>query len=364
MLAKVIEASDRSRFEHAVIGLGPEGPVAARLRQIGVRVSCLAISRRNLFPSLFHFQKLGTLADPHIIAGWMYHGNLAASLLSTVLPSRPPVLWGIRQTLYDLSREKRGTAATIRLGAVLSRRAPKKIIYNSTVAATQHAQIGYDTTRGLVIPNGFDLDRFAPSEDLYRKLRKDLGLRDGTLVIGMVARFHAMKRHDVFLSAIPSIIRDYPQTHFLMAGAGITPDNETLMRIVNMHGVAQSVSLLGERSDVEQILPGLDILCMPSGWGEGFPNVIGEAMSCEVPCVVTDVGDAAKVLGPAGIVVAPGSAEELARGAKTLLSRGAGARRILGELGRERASEQFDLNSVARRFENVFQTYASQRESF
>jgi glycosyltransferase involved in cell wall biosynthesis len=355
MLAKVIAGSDRSRFVHSVISLGAETPIGMDLDRQGVEVSSLNLSLRSAVPGVFRLRKLGRRVDPDLVVGWMYHGNLAASALSVGLGSRPPVLWGIRQTLYELSREKRATAAAIRIGAMLSHRAPKRIIYNSKVAARQHAEFGYDPRREMIIPNGFDINRFKPSGVLYQKLRRDLGLSPGTVLIGMVARVHPMKRHDLFLAAIPAIRDCHPGTHFLLVGDGATPSNPEIMSHVARHKISDCLTFLGQRTDIDQILPGLDILCMSSGWGEGFPNVVGEAMCCEVPCVVTDVGDAAEVLGAAGIVISPNDENEIARGVNALLSQGSAARKTLGKAGRERVRQNFDLDSVGRKFDAVFQ---------
>ena len=103
----------------------------------------------------------------------MYHGNLTATIGSWLLPRRPPVLWNVRHSLHDLALEKPLTRLIIRLSSRLSR-LPQAIIYNSRVSAAQHARLGFDASRAVVIPNGFNGTQFRPQPEAGAHLRRDL----------------------------------------------------------------------------------------------------------------------------------------------------------------------------------------------
>jgi glycosyltransferase involved in cell wall biosynthesis len=98
----------------------------------------------------------------------------------------------------------------------------------------------------------------------------------------------------------------------------------------------------------------MDIFCLSSRT-EGFPNVVGEAMTMGVPCVVTDVGDAAVLVGDAGIVVPKENPTELARGIRKLITTPCCARRQLGQKARERIYQEFSIQRTRDSFETLYQ---------
>jgi glycosyltransferase involved in cell wall biosynthesis len=118
-------------------------------------------------------------------------------------------------------------------------------------------------------------------------------------------------------------------------------------------GVSNAMRLVGRRDDVARLTAALDIASL-SSVGEGFPNVVGEAMACGVPCVVTDVGDAAYLVGTSGMVVPPRNPAALARAWKELLDAGSERRRTMGHLARERILTEFNLPDIVKRYENLY----------
>jgi glycosyltransferase involved in cell wall biosynthesis len=174
----------------------------------------------------------------------------------------------------------------------------------------------------------------------------------------MVARYDPMKDHATLLQALHLLLHDQTNAtinvHLVLIGKGMTPDNAALMHLVRSYGLEQYVHLLGERRDVAQLTPGFDIATLSSAFGEGFPNVIGEAMACGVSCVVTNVGDSAGVVGETGIVVHPRNAAALARGWRTLIALGPQGRQRMGQAARRRIEEQFDLSVIVQRYEALY----------
>jgi glycosyltransferase involved in cell wall biosynthesis len=99
----------------------------------------------------------------------------------------------------------------------------------------------------------------------------------------------------------------------------------------------------------------LDVFSLSSSYGESFPNVIGEAMACGVPCVVTDVGDAAWILGNTGRVVPPRDPRALADAWREMIDLGPGGRLALGREARSRVIERFTVESVVARYDAVYE---------
>lgn len=358
MLYKLLAATDRSRFEPTVISLAGCGTLGQRIEALGVKVHSVGMAPGIKLPAaLLRLMRLARGLQPDLIQGWMYHGNLAATLCGRMVPGYVPVLWNIRHTPYDLKNEKPGTAAVIRLGARLSSR-PERIIYNARASAQQHDLLGYAAHKVAVIPNGFDCDTFKPSESARWKIRRELGLDGQALLVGLIARYHPIKDHANFIRAAGTLAERLPEVNFVLAGRDVDKKNPALLDEIRKAGVASRTYLLGERADIPEITAALD-LASSSSWGEAFPNVIGEAMACGVPCVVTNVGDSAWIVGETGIVVPPRDPAAWAKAWETLIKAGVAERRRLGVASRQRIADYFSLPKIVARYEELYEAVLS-----
>jgi glycosyltransferase involved in cell wall biosynthesis len=284
----------------------------------------------------------------------MYHGNMAALVAGSIWPGRrTPVLWNIRHTPGDLKLEKWVTAQLIRIGAHLSSRTAR-ILYNSSVSARYHEDMGYSPARSLVIPNGVPCDEFSPAAVERCMLRADLRLGSNRLLVGRIARYHAMKDFTTFLRAAKVVAQRGQDVQFVMVGAGVDDENSVLTQQIRDLGLSARVHMLGEQRDMPALIAGLDICCSSSAWGEGFPNVIAEAMACGVPCAVTDVGDSAHLVADTGKVVRAGDVEGLASALQELLDLQPSDRAVFGQAARRRIQQYFSLDRMAARYEELY----------
>ena len=112
------------------------------------------------------------------------------------------------------------------------------------------------------------------------------------LIIGLVARWDSLKDHSMFIEAAAAVSREHEDIYFVLVGRGIEWETPELAALIRTAGLQDRMILLGERDDIPSLTAAFDIACS-SSITEGFPTTIGEAMACGVPCVVTDVGDAA-----------------------------------------------------------------------
>jgi glycosyltransferase involved in cell wall biosynthesis len=362
MLYKLLSMHDRNRFSPHIISLLDKGTIGPRIEQLDIPVHTLCM--HSVFPTLRQLTKLAGITreiNPDLILGWMYHGNLAASY-AAFFCGMPPVCWNIRQTLYSLSYEKKRTALVIRCCALLSR-LPTHIIYNARESVIHHESSGYRRDKSFVIPNGFDVDIFRPDDNASEKVRQELNVPTNSPLIGLIARYHPMKDHENFLRAAALLVKQQPSTHFVLVGKDVDRHNLLLQGMVESLGLSGHVHLLGERSDVPLITSALDIATSSSSYGEAFPNVVGEAMSCGVPCVVTNVGDSAWIIGDTGRVVAPSDPQLLANALLELITMGAEKRRLLGKKARQRICDNFSLDVVVRRYEALFEQLTAREGS-
>jgi glycosyltransferase involved in cell wall biosynthesis len=166
----------------------------------------------------------------------------------------------------------------------------------------------------VTIRNGIDVDRFRPATPAERlAARAAFGCPEAAFVIAVVARLDPMKDHPTFLSALGIALRTAPSLRGLIVGDGPLPVAAQLQAEAAELGIADAVIWVAARDRICEIYHAADLLCLPSAFGEGFPNVVGEAMACGLTCVVTSVGDAAALVGATGHVVPPASPDALAR---------------------------------------------------
>ena len=350
MLARLVVAADSSRFEHVVLPLREGGPLTERVRETGALTGALQVDgTRNLITAPLRLGARLRELRPDLVQGWLLQGNLAATVGTSLGRPHTPVLWNVRWTLYDVGSERLTTQALLRISGRLARH-PSRIIFNSHVAVFQHAGIGYPSKRARVIPNGFDTERFRPDPAARIDVRRELDIPADAEVMGMVARYHPMKDHAMSLRAAARVVERRPNAMFVYAGRGVDDGNEELSRLVQALGLAGRVRLLGELQDVARLYASFDVYWMSSvarGIAEGFPNVIAEAMACGVPCVVTDIGDSASIIGQSGRVVQSRDWRAFGDATAELLDGGPAMLARLSNEVRERIERNFSLDVVA-----------------
>lgn len=353
MLLKILTKMDRKTFFPVVVSLTDIGTVGPKIQELGISVHGIGMRPGRPDPlSIFRFIRLVKRLRPNLLQGWMYHGNLAAQFINTFLPISVRVLWNVRHSVYDLNNEKRMTAWMIRLCARLSSK-PSKILYNSRISASQHEALGYVSEKRVMIPNGFDIDVFSPSEQARQEIRKELNLPASSFLIGLIGRYHPMKDHGNFIRAASHIAQTHPEVHFLLAGPKVDSNNIELTDLIKNLGLTSKFHLMGERNDISRLTASLDI-ASSSSFTEAFSNTIGEAMACEVPCVVTNVGDSDWMVGDTGRVVPPRDSVAMASAWEELLDIGLEGRKALGAKARERIINNFSINKIASYYEALY----------
>jgi glycosyltransferase involved in cell wall biosynthesis len=346
---------DRNRFENEVISLTGLGPMAERLEASGVRVRALGM-RRGV-PNPLHLLRLSQWlreSQPSVVQTWMYHADLIGGIAAG-MAGRPVVVWGIHHTNLEPGQNKRLTIWTARMCAWLSRRIPKRVVCCSEVSRQAHVQFGYAEQKMEVIPNGFDLQEFHPDAEARSSLRRELGIAEETPLIGMAARFHVQKGQRNFVEAARRLHARVPDAHFVLCGKGVDANNAELKAWIEQGGAGlrDVFHLLGSRRDMPRFFAALDI-ATSSSLSEAFPMAVGEAMACGTPCVVTNVGDSAMIVGDIGKVVPAEDPQALADAWQSLLASGAAARKQMGQAARSRIEQRFAVGSVVERYQELY----------
>jgi glycosyltransferase involved in cell wall biosynthesis len=263
----------------------------------------------------------------------------------------------------DMSHYRRLSSTVLRLCVLLSGW-PQAVIVNSKAGQIFHYRLGYHPRRWVHIPNGIDTGQFQPNPSARMLLRNELGLKPDVLLIGLIARFDPMKDHGNFLQAASLLAAKVAGVHFILAGNGVEPSNLSLRNYLDRDELHGRVHLLGQRDDIASLTAALDIASSSSSFGEGFSNTIAEAMSCGVPCVVTNVGDSAFLVGETGVVVPTMDPQALSDGWQRMIALGVEGRKGLGMAARLRIQQNFQQDEIARQYEHLYESLMNAANHF
>lgn len=353
MLLKLLERLP-SEYSPHVVSLTDIGPIGLRIQSLGIPVTALRMQPRMPNPLVF-LRLLKTLkqTEPDIVQTWMYHADLLGGIAARLLRV-PVIVWNIQHSTLSRQGSKFMTRLIARICAKVSSFVPDCILSCSYVGQRVHEEIGYESNKFEVIANGIDIEKFQPDPLFRESVRQELGIPFNTPLVGLIARFDPQKNHLGFFEAAGYLHKTMPDVHFLLAGHQINTGNPVIMDAVYRTGIKDVTHLLNLRDDIPRLMAALDVFVLPSTFGEGFPNVLGEAMAAGVPCVATDVGDSAYIIGDTGRIVAPGDIFDLSEAIYSVLNLSLDDRIRLGQKARCRIQENFEINHVVDLYESQY----------
>ena len=354
MLYKLLTcASNRSGFNHCVVSLSGPGYYGPLLEQRGIPVHHLSLDAGIPKPKdVFKVYSVVKKWNPHAIQTWLYHADLIGLILGRFIKVQK-IVWNVRCSNMDLAQYPATTRWIFYLLTKLSC-SPDVIITNSKAGKRYHVQAGYAPKRWEIIPNGFDTHSYRPDNETRKRMRHALGIDETSLVVGMAARYDPMKDHGNFLRAAGKVKTALPDVRFILIGKGVDENNSDISRMIKKNGLDGKMHLLGESADMQKIYPAFDIFTLTSSFGEGFPNVLGEAMACGVPCVATNTGDSADLIGNTGKIVPPGNHDELAKAWMEMLLLSHEQRVEFGLMARKRVKNRYSIDNIVQRYETLF----------
>ncbi|MFZ5584426.1 MAG: glycosyltransferase [Thermodesulfobacteriota bacterium] len=328
-----------------------QGPLMAELASAGVRVHPLGKSGRwDVLGAILALRRLAARLRPQALYSFLDTPNLLAALTRPLRPGLK-VAWGVRASDMDLTRYGRFAALTARLLPHLAWGADV-IIVNSQAGAEVAAARGLPAGKLVVIPNGIDTERFAPDPAAGAPVRAAWGVDPDETLVGLVGRIDPMKDHANFLRAMARVRERLPGLRLVCVGGGEAGLAE-LKALAASLGLADRLTWAGPRQDMPAVMNALDLCVLASAYGEGFPNVLGEAMACARPVATTRVGDAAWVVGRPELTAPPKDPAALAAACLGLLARPAAERQALGLALRRRVIEEFSLAAMVQASERV-----------
>lgn len=357
VLFRLATAEQKRSNQHQVVSLMGRGIYADRLEQAGVTVNTVDMPRgRITLGGLVRLFQLVRQARPDVVQTWMYHADLIGGITAR-LAGMKAIAWGIRHANHDPAYNSQTTLLIARLCARLSNWIPAKIVSCSVRATQLHQSLGYRSDKFVNIPNGYELEMLKPDAHARHVVRDELAIANNTFVLGMVARLDPQKDHQNLINALGQLKQSGQQFVCLLVGVGMDVGNLHLLAQLDAAGITENVKLLGARNDIPAVMNALDVHVL-SSLGEAFPNVLAEAMACGTPCVSTDVGDAALIIGDHGWVVPARNPVALAGGllqAKALFEKDQLPWLELQRACRAHIVANFELNQMCGRYREAWQ---------
>jgi glycosyltransferase involved in cell wall biosynthesis len=353
-LTRLLTASEIVSDEVEVIALSGPGERSAVLQDAGIPVHHLAIPSGMARPShILTLRRLIERSKPDLLQTWLYHADLLGSLAAIGFRAMP-VLWNLRTANLSDLPVKRSTRAIIWANARLSKWLPDRIVCCSENALIDHVAHGFCAHKMTVINNGFDVPDRVPDMETRSRAKAGLSIPAGVPVVGSIGRWAPAKNYRGLVEALATMATEVPNFRALFIGKDLDNENVEFKRWLENAGIAEKCELLGLRNDIASLLPAFDVLASASV-AEGFPNVVGEAMSVGVPCVVTDVGNSRELVGEAGTVVDADDMQGLGRGIAQFLRLPYEDRGRIGYLAWSRIRDNFALDSCVRKYRKLYE---------
>jgi glycosyltransferase involved in cell wall biosynthesis len=318
----------------------------------GAAVEVVPLGKRNrwdVIPFLWRLSRAMLRSRPDVVYAFMSSAALV-SLLVRLIGIQARVIWGIRSSNMELPRYGRLPGLLRILECRLSRYA-NLAIANSEAGRRQALADGFSCAVE-VIANGIDTRRFCFDPDARRRMRLSWGVGGQVFLIGVVARHDPMKGYEIFLRAAASFLKEFPNTRFISVGMQEPDYSKTLLHLAETLGLEEQLIWVGTSNRVVDCYSAFDVFSSSSIFGEGFSNALGEAMSCGLPCVATDVGDSKRILGDAGMIVPPADPTALAD-AWSAMARSKQVRQSYGARARQRIELNFSTAQMLAATETV-----------
>jgi glycosyltransferase involved in cell wall biosynthesis len=302
----------------------------------------------DVFGFLFCFLLELRKIRPDVIYGFLSLANIISVFAKILLP-KVKVVFGVRASNMDLKKYGLSIRIAFQLECILSRFADS-VIANSVAGKVEYQKVFSSSHEIRVVQNVINAEIFKPDPGKRVKQRTSWNVSDKDILIGIAGRVDPMKGYSVFLQAAAIAVQKHQNVYFVCVGDGPEVYAMELKVLANELGVSDRIIWTGFNQDMSQVYNALDMFTSASFFGEGFSNAVGEAMATGIPCVVTDVGDSALIVGDTGIVVFPGDPVSLASGWEEFLSE---KKNINSQKIRKKIVDEFDLKKLIKRTEKI-----------
>ena len=340
--------------EHIVISFKISGKYYSLLNKIGVKVYSLDATFYSI--NKFYFLiKLLKFLKPKIVQTWLVHADFIGGIAAR-LAGIKNIIWNIRYSNLEIKKTKITTIIILKILKILSFFIPQYIVVNSKNGKKVFKNKNFDKKKLILIPNGYDLSILKPNKIEKKNFKKEINVKTKIPLIGYVARYDPIKDHLNLLKAL-SIIKSKNINFFcVLVGSNINKSKKIIKELKRLN-LKDHVKLFGAQMNISKVMNGIDLHVL-SSLSEGFPNVVAESMACGTPCVVTDVGDAAFIVGDNGWVLSPGDSIKLSKIIEVALRDFANNKwSKKSKDARLRIKENFDITKMIKLFNKLWNKF-------
>lgn len=344
LLELIREITDKypEGFICSVCSVGIDGPLRPQFESLGLKTEVFLKSGPYDVSQIFKLVKLIHNERIDIVQTTLFYADVIGTYAAKLAGIRHILSWEAVTQPYSLKHlyAYRLASKWFSLSIAVSHAIEKQVVINRHVSSKKACTIQY----------GVDVNLFSPAKEQW--LKRELGIKNNKVLIGTVARLTEQKGHRYLISAIPEILKDHPDVHFILIGDG--PLREDLSKLASSLNVNSSVCFLGFRNDIPELLQNLDLFVLPSLY-EGLPNVVLEAMASGLPVIATAVdGTPEAVLnGETGMLVPACQSEALSTAINAILS-DPQKMKNMGKAGRKRVERHFSLSGQVDQFVQLY----------
>lgn len=342
--------------EHEVVSLSGRGRYSDPLEALGVPVHHLG----GGLSALPRLRSIVRQSGADLVECWMYRASLLGGIAAR--GAGMPIIWNVRCS--PGAALGRASQTLARISGMLARSIPDFVVNCSVRSAEEHARIGYGSVPGAVVPNGYDSSELRPDEGRRAATRQSLGVASDRFVIGSITRWIGYKDLPTLFRALAIARERGVDATCILIGNMLSPDNGELTAALRETGTAEHVLPLGKRQDIGDLARAMDLHVL-SSTTEAFPNAVAETMVSGTPNVVTDVGDAAMIVGETGWVVPPRDPERLADAIERAYAEWRSSpKQWSGRRGaaRDRIVQNFSLERMVDAYRALWQRFADRAE--
>ncbi|MGE9213553.1 glycosyltransferase [Exiguobacterium aurantiacum] len=349
MLLKILKNTNRNSYEHTVVSLTGKGEISQEIEKLGYEIVNLEIGSFRIFKNLHKVKLLVDKSD--LVNTWLYHADFFGFIFSKMRFKTKKIIWNVRHTNLDVQHNKISTLLILKMNRYLSRKIDL-VTFNSIESRNNHIKLGFNPQKIKMISNGFDLKEIKFSNINRVKYRNELGIKEDEKVLITVGRWHKQKDYYNLINALKIFKLEIPHFKMIFIGKDLDYENIELSNLIKKSGLENNIVLLGKRLDAKELLSVAD-LYISSSAGESFSNSIGEALATSLPCVVTDVGESALIIGNAGIVVPSKNSKALAN-AMSELVHNLTMYNFMKSVAREQIEQRYNIKDVIITIENNY----------
>ncbi len=339
-----VKRIDKSKFSVTVCTM--YGGIQEDIIQSITDISYVNLQKKGRYDIVGFFVKYKTLLQkiqPDAIYAFLGEMNLFSLWCK---PQKTKIIWGFRASNMNLKHYGFMSQTIFWLQRHFASHADL-IISNSNASIVFHKMSGFDMSKAVTIANGINTAHFQKDEKFKMDFRKQHKLSSDNIAIGMVARIDPMKGHKILATAAKKLLAVHSNLYFFCVGDGENQIKQECINILDDYN--KNFIWLGSQKNIVSILSGCNIVVSASIFGEGFSNAIAEAMSCQIPCIVTDVGDSAKIVGNTGIIIEPNNVEKLAIALEEMLKKDL---EDIGKQSRQKIIDHFSAEVMTKKSED------------